>query len=99
MQGGGKFGKRSSHQNGLDVDIRYLRADGEEQGFSFNSGSSGYDKAATQALVDLIVAQGLDIVIGHDDADLDFGTVTFRHRDDHHDHLHFRFKHPDDTGN
>jgi hypothetical protein len=51
-QGGGSFPPHGSHQNGLDIDVRYVRNDGQEGPLDFDQNPTAYDQAQTQSLVD-----------------------------------------------
>lgn len=84
---GGVIDGHSSHQNGLDVDIRLPRRD-RERGPA-NPGN--YDRALTQAVVDRLVGQGADLVlIGHS-LDLRGPAGVVVRWPNHDDHLHVRF--------
>jgi murein endopeptidase len=85
----------ASHQNGLDVDIRLVRADGTEQ----QVGAATYDRAATQAVVDRLVAQGASLVLIGPSLDLHGPAGVVVRWPNHDDHLHVRFPDPDGTGN
>lgn len=52
LQGGGPFPPHSSHQKGVDVDIRPVRNDRKEEPVTYQSAS--YSRALTQQLVDII---------------------------------------------
>lgn len=82
----------SSHQNGLDVDIRLPRRDGVEG--PANPGN--YDRALTQQVVDRLAAQGATVILVGPSLDV-HGPVTVW--PNHDDHLHVRFADPDGTGN
>jgi murein endopeptidase len=84
-----------SHQNGLDVDIRLVRADGREA--AVDPGS--YDRALTQAVVDRLVAQGASLVLEGPSLDLTGPSGVVMDWPGHDDHLHARFPDPDGTGN
>jgi murein endopeptidase len=62
---GGDFGPQfgyighASHQNGLDADIYYPRADGRERA---PRGASQIDRRLSQELVDRFVAEGAEVV-------------------------------------
>ena len=49
----------ASHQNGLDVDIYYPRADGRERAPRF---ASEIDRALSQELVDRFLARGAQVI-------------------------------------
>ena len=53
---GGRFDPHKSHRNGTDIDIRPLRSDGAGRPADWRQ--PGYDRAATQALIDAFRASG-----------------------------------------
>jgi murein endopeptidase len=85
----------ASHENGLDVDIRLVRADGREA--ATDPGS--YDRALTQAVIDQLVAQGASLVLKGPHLDLTGPSGIVMDWPGHDDHLHVRFADPDGTGN
>lgn len=82
----------SSHQNGLDVDIRLPRTDGREAPATPDT----YDRALTQQIVDHVAAQGAALILVGPSLDLHGPVTTWPNHDDH---LHVRFADPDGTGN
>ena len=96
VEGGGPT-VGSSHQNGLDVDVRYVRSDGEEAPFNFNLHDEiYYDQEATQELVDFFIDLGAtDIFVDeHGRANL-APAPEIEPIEDHHHHFHVRFENPD----
>ncbi len=85
----------SSHQNGLDVDIRLPRRD-DVMG---PATAANYDRALTQRLVDRLVAQGASLVLIGPNLDLTGPAGVVVRWPNHDDHLHVRFPDPDGTGN
>jgi murein endopeptidase len=85
----------ASHQNGLDVDIRLIRADGREAGVDATS----YDRARTQAVVDRLVARGAGLVLIGPSLDLGGPGGVVMRWPNHDDHLHVRLVDPDGLGN
>ncbi|WP_217923214.1 penicillin-insensitive murein endopeptidase [Miltoncostaea oceani] len=85
----------ASHQNGLDVDIRLVRSDDAEA----QVGPDSYDRAATQLVVDRLVAQGASLVLIGPSLDLHGPAGVVVRWPAHDDHLHVRFPDPDGTGN
>jgi peptidoglycan hydrolase-like protein with peptidoglycan-binding domain len=87
LQGGGPFPPHSSHQKGVDVDIRPVRNDRKEEPVTYQSAS--YSRALTQQLVDIIRANGV----------LSIRTILFNDPNvrgvspypGHDDHLHVSF--------
>jgi murein endopeptidase len=85
----------SSHQNGLDVDIRLPRRDGVEGPAT----PSDYDRALTQAVVDRLVSQGASLVLIGPNLDLRGPSGVVVRWPNHDDHLHVRFPDPDGAAN
>ncbi len=83
----------SSHQNGVDVDIRLIRRDGAERAVD----PSTYDRAATQALVNRFIAAGASYIFVGPNLDLHGSGVMVW--PGHDDHIHVRFPDPDGAGN
>jgi Penicillin-insensitive murein endopeptidase len=95
LEGGGPVVGHASHENGLDVDIRLVRADGREAGVD----AASYDRGMTQVLVDRLVARGASLVLIGPSLDLRGpGGIVVRWPN-HDDHLHVRFPDPDGLGN
>jgi murein endopeptidase len=96
---GGRFGGPGvghlSHQNGLDVDIRLVRADGTEGG----AHAGNYDVELTQDLVDRLVVRGADLVLIGPSLDLSGPRGVVMRWPNHDDHLHVRVLDPDGEGN
>jgi hypothetical protein len=51
LQPGGHFVPHASHQNGLDVDVRYVRADGRVAPLDIRQSPADYDALTTQAIL------------------------------------------------
>lgn len=91
---GGYFAPHSSHQNGLDVDMRYVRNNGTEGPIDFDgSTSSLYDEDMTQELVTQYCAQGATNIFVDSRAGLTGSCV--QNASGHHNHFHVRFSDPD----
>lgn len=84
---GGRIDGHSSHQNGLDVDIRLPRRD-RARGAA-NPGN--YDRVLTQQVVDRLIAQGADLVLIGPSLDLRGPAGVVVRWPNHDDHLHVRF--------
>jgi hypothetical protein len=84
---GGTIDGHSSHQNGLDVDIRLPRRDGTRR--SANPGS--YDRSLAQGIVDHIVGRGASLVLIGPSLDLTGPPGVVVRWPNHDDHLHIRF--------
>ena len=95
LEGGGPVGGHLSHENGLDVDIRLVRADGREAGVD----SASYDRGLTQAVVDRLISRGAQLVLIGPSLDLTGPPGVVVTWPNHDDHLHVRFPDPDGTGN
>jgi Penicillin-insensitive murein endopeptidase len=95
LEGGGPVGGHLSHENGLDVDIRLVRADGREAGVDAGS----YDRGMNQVLVDRLVAQGASLVLIGPSLDLHGPSGVVMRWPNHDNHLHVRFPDPDGPGN
>jgi len=79
-----------SHQNGLDVDIRLVRADGSEA----QVGASDYDRERTQQIVDRLVERGAELVLVGPSLRLTGPPGVVVTWPNHDDHLHVRFPKP-----
>jgi len=95
---GGYSHPHGSHQNGRDVDIRFLRVDGKEEPVGGN-----WDPFATGDLIDCflyyedVVAVFIDVTLNggwYDSTD-----PRVFHDSDHYDHFHVRVRDPDGTSN
>ncbi len=90
LQGGGPISGHTSHQQGLNVDVRPVRNDGVEIGVTWQD--SRYSRTLTQALVNLIRANR---VLGISSIHFNDPAVTgVKPLDDHDDHLHLSFVQP-----
>lgn len=98
---GGPFPPHSWHQNGLDVDFRYVRNDGNEIGLNIASSDSiYYDVDATVALMNFLLDNANVTIIYVDTVHA--GIVVsgpIRHLSGHQDHFHVQILDPDGTGN
>lgn len=88
-QPGGSFPPHGSHQNGLDVDIRYIRTDNSSSGVTPDDPL--YSRSRTQQLIDLFFKFGNIVLIYSDDRQLQ--RITYEAN--HYDHLHIRIVDPD----
>jgi murein endopeptidase len=90
---GGDFGIRfgpvghASHQNGLDVDIYYPRADGRERAPRF---ASEIDRALSQELVDRFLARGAQVIFVGPNTGLTGPPGRVQALVNHDNHLHVR---------
>lgn len=99
---GGAFPPHDSHQNGLDVDIRYVRNDGQEIGLNIADDKQRqyYDAANTVVLLNRLRKYGRVTIIYMDTVHAGI-TVRdpIRYWDGHEDHFHVRIEDPDGTDN
>ena len=92
---GGNFGPQfgyighASHQNGLDVDIYYPRADGRERAPRY---ASQIDRALSQELVDRFAAKGADVVFVGPNTGLGGPPGVVQTLVNHDNHLHVRIR-------
>ncbi len=102
MQGGTGLG-HTSHENGLDVDIRYVRNDGQQIGLNIASVDSVYyDESLTWALLDHLISQGNVCAVFVDTLHCNLNHIGYSfitHWPGHSDHFHVRIVDPDGTGN
>ncbi|MFI6015242.1 penicillin-insensitive murein endopeptidase [Streptomyces sp. NPDC051243] len=91
LRGGGPISGHGSHRLGLDVDIRPVRADGQEAPARWDR--PGYAQSLTQELVDRLRGNGVLPV--HFVLFNDPGVRGVRQWAGHDDHLHVRFKPPE----
>ncbi len=88
----------SCHRNGLDADIRYVRTSGEGP-LNLSTDLTGYDKAKTIELMNLLVASNMVDIIYVDPASgitpADIPNVVVDSSGTHIDHFHVRLKDPD----
>jgi murein endopeptidase len=90
---GGDFGPRFgyighvSHQNGLDVDVYYPRADGRELAPHY---ASEIDRARSQELVDRFLAAGAEVIFVGPNTGLGGAPGRVQALTHHDNHLHVR---------
>jgi hypothetical protein len=89
-EGGGQISGHASHRKGIDVDVRPLRKDEEEQPVTIDQ--AAYSRELTQELVDLVDANPMLAVqfVFFNDSQIQGA----QHEDNHDNHLHFRFHLP-----
>jgi len=98
---GGYFSPHVCHQNGLEVDIRYVRNDGAEDPLDISTSDSlFFDEYATGSLINFLIRSAdVDLIY------IDFNHTTIRregityHAKGHSDHFHVRISDPDGTNN
>lgn len=94
-QSGGYFGgnpPHTSHQNGLDVDIRYIRSDNSSDGVLITD-TQRYSRQRTQELINLFLGTGRVAQILS--ADTQLQGITYDA--DHTNHFHVRIYDPDSS--
>lgn len=101
QQFGGYFGPdHSCHQNGLEVDVRYVRKDDQEAGLNIaGADSAQYDTIATCILISYLLTNADVDSIFIDTIHAGMTCPVFRHASDHSDHFHVRILDPDGTNN
>lgn len=90
LRGGGPMPPHASHQRGLDVDIRLVRADGREAPVRYQD--AAYSRALTQQLVNIIRANPIlpvELILFNDPA-----VTGVKRWKGHDNHLHVRFRVP-----
>jgi Penicillin-insensitive murein endopeptidase len=93
LRGGGPMPPHVSHQRGLDVDIRLVRADGREAPVRYQD--AGYSRALTQQLVNIIRTNPVlpvEFILFNDPA-----VTGVKKWKGHDNHLHVRFRVPGAT--
>lgn len=88
-RGGGRFPPHSSHQRGIDVDIRPFTRDGRQVPTNIND--SNYDRGLTRELIQMIKQKYPNAVILFNDPQLIREGLAV-YEDGHHNHLHVRFQ-------
>lgn len=97
---GGPWPDHSSHQNGLDVDIRYVRNDDLDTTLNIAEiDSVYYDLRATIILMNCLVDNGNIQVIFHDSVHSHVVGGPLMHWPGHSTHFHVRIEDPDGTSN
>ena len=100
---GGYWPDHSCHQNGLEVDIRYVRNDGLDIGLNLSTQDSLYfDKSATIALMNYLFnnSNSVKIYVGtYLRGKIIFSGIDTVYDSNHNDHFHLRIQDPDGTGN
>lgn len=99
--GGGPFPPHDNHQNGLDVDVRYIRNDGIEAGLNLSGNTDAYSRELTLELIRYWVATGevdqvyVDPAAGISSTDISGATLIIDNSGGHVDHFHIRLRDPD----
>ncbi|MFQ6008664.1 MAG: hypothetical protein ACE5K8_06900 [Candidatus Zixiibacteriota bacterium] len=99
---GGYFYPHVCHQNGLEVDIRYVRNDTLHVGLDIATADSIYfDEEKTGKLIDFLIAHANvdSIYVDAIHSSLDTIADFIVHKGGHSDHFHVKIVDPDGTGN
>jgi hypothetical protein len=99
LQNGGNWPPHTSHQNGLDVDVRYVRNDGEEASINIATQQELYDSHATADLMNCLIQNGNIVVIYIDEEHANLENGVLQHWPGHETHFHVRIEDPDGTSN
>lgn len=84
----------TQHQNGLDVDMRYIRKDGSSGGVNFDVNPGDYSRDRTQALFDLFQNEsGVYRILVDSRVNLTGSKIQII--SGHHHHFHLQLKDPD----
>lgn len=95
---GGRFPPHASHQNGVDVDVRYVRRDRANAPLDLQISPEDYDQAQTAKLIGLF----LDlcpieaIFLDEDGVGFELEDVRLQHANGHSNHFHVRVREPAD---
>ncbi len=104
--GAGRASKKSggempgaSHENGLDLDLRYIRTDKAKKGVEITD--SQYDREASKSLIKLFLNHSSVTHVFTSDGTLrnQLNDSRVQNWAGHDDHFHVRIKDPDGTGN
>lgn len=89
----------ASHENGLDLDLRYLRTDNAETGVKITD--SQYDRGASKSLIKLFLNHSSVTHVFTSDGTLknQLNDSRVKNISGHDDHVHVRIRDPDGTGN
>ena len=90
LRGGGPFTPHKSHQNGLDVDVRYVGVN--EGPINFNVSRIRYDQNRTQELIDIFCETGALAIYVDQRANLSSPCII--EQSGHHHHFHVRYPAP-----
>ncbi len=92
-----------THQQGLNADVRYMRANIiEEQGYDFSGEPySNFSLERTRSLIDFFIQNGATrIIVDYRSGIQETAIIVHDYPPtDHHDHFHVEFADPDGTSN
>lgn len=100
LQQGGRFPPHKSHQNGRDVDVRYVRSDGKETRMHMGNEPGAFDEVGTLELMLCFSRTSVPVELILVDAGFagrfeDWTGGKIRGVSGHRDHFHVRIAHPD----
>lgn len=104
LQNGGSFPPHASHQNGLDMDMRYIRTDGQQLPLDISTQSSLYDVEATVNLMNFLIQES-SITVTDIFVDTNYAQIVnqtgniLQHASGHTNHFHVRIQDPDGLNN
>ena len=105
LRNGGYFFPHSSHQNGLDVDLRYIRKDRAEAPLDVSTDPDDFDQETTAFLMSRLLYSSGDTTNTIFFIDTNYVHITdtignrIRHDSGHRNHFHMRIPDPDGTNN
>jgi hypothetical protein len=100
-QGGGAFPPHTCHQNGLDIDARYMRADETEQPLDLSTSPADYSRPLTLELLQIWAGTGavdsiiVDPAAGITSAEVPGVTIIVDSSGEHRNHYHVLLKDAD----
>ena len=94
LRGGGRFPPHASHQNGMDVDLRYVRRDRRSAPLDLRSDSAAYDPVATKKMFDIFLrfCPVRLIFVDTDRVNFPLDDDRIFHADGHSNHAHVRLQ-------
>lgn len=102
LQNGGIWVDHDCHQNGLEVDVRYVRNDKLDLGLNISLNPELFDGSRTAVLLRHFISYEDVEVIYVDTVNSSLHKIGYsfiKHVDGHSDHFHVRIADPDGTGN
>jgi len=94
---GGPFQMHRTHQNGLDIDVRYIRKDKREAPLDLIFSRQHYDQQATQEVINLFIESGASLILVNTRANITGPGVHAV--SDHSNHFHVRYPNPSSRRN
>lgn len=90
-KGGGRFRPHSSHDKGIDIDIRPIRKDNKNLPLDVRNEPNQLDREKVRQLIKIVRAENPNAIIYFNDSVLMKEGLT-KYADGHHNHLHIRLK-------